>query len=65
MVDACGALRWWWSTSPHPGAIAVAQLAGDPAELERAIEALCAQASSTASTTAARSSLTRCRVPCT
>ncbi|MFM9146338.1 MAG: hypothetical protein ACKORL_13530, partial [Phycisphaerales bacterium] len=43
MVDARGALRWWWSTSPHPGAIAVAQLAGDPAELERAIEALCAR----------------------
>ncbi|MFM9097968.1 MAG: GTPase [Phycisphaerales bacterium] len=43
MVDARGALRWWWSTSPHPGAIAVAQLAGEPADLERAIEALCAR----------------------
>jgi tRNA modification GTPase len=41
MVDARGALRWWWSTSPHPGAIAVAQLAGAPAELDRALAALC------------------------
>ncbi|MBU3683010.1 MAG: GTP-binding protein [Phycisphaerales bacterium] len=44
-VDARGALRWWWSTSPHPGAIAVAQLAGEPADLERAIEALCSRSS--------------------
>ena len=41
MVDARGALRWWWSTSPHPGAIAVAQLVGSPAELDRALAALC------------------------
>ena len=43
MVDARGALRWWWSTSPHPGAIAVAQVAGSPADVERALEALCAR----------------------
>ena len=42
-MDARGALRWWWSTSPHPGAIAVAQLSGEPADLERAIGALCAR----------------------
>lgn len=43
MADAHGALRWWWSTSPHPGAIAVAQLAGAPEEVDRALEALSAR----------------------
>lgn len=42
-MDARGALRWWWSTSPHPGAIAVAQLAGEPADVERALEAMSAR----------------------
>lgn len=34
------AVRWWWSTSPHPGAIAVAQLAGPPREVDALLAAL-------------------------
>ena len=34
------AVRWWWSTSPHPGAIAVAQVAGPPDGVDTLLAAL-------------------------
>jgi tRNA modification GTPase len=34
------AVRWWWSTSPHPGAIAVAQVAGPPDGVDALLAAL-------------------------